>query len=814
MYFEKTAISLMNDGTQGGKENHMPEERLQKHARALELDKILKLLASRTACEDAAEIAVNQTPSSSREEVERLLKETDDAYVMMARFGAPPFGGLINVANSLRRAQAGGMLTMAELLKISGLLRTLRAITDWRRKSEGVKSCLDDRFSMLMPNQYLETRINSAILSEEEMADSASPALQSIRRKIRAAASKAREVLDRMTRSASYQKYLQDPIVTIRGGRFVVPVRAEYRNEVPGLVHDTSASGSTLFVEPLSAVELNNQVRVLQSEEQKEIERILTELSGEAGNFADTIIRGYGTAVELNVIFAKADLAYRMKATLPKINSSGRIVLKRARHPLIDPAAVVPTDLSLGVNYDTLVITGPNTGGKTVSLKTVGLLTLMAMCGLMIPAAEDSEISVFGQVLADIGDEQSIEQSLSTFSAHMTNIIQIIGKAGPDSLILLDELGAGTDPVEGAALAEAILEALRAKGAKIAATTHYAELKAYALQTQGVENASCEFDVETLRPTYRLLTGVPGRSNAFAISLRLGMERSVVERAKDLVSQENTRFEDVVQRLEASRQKLDAEREEARQARARAEELRREAEEKLERVRREADGEMEKAREKAAQLVARTRAQADSLLSELEEMKKQHNKMLTAEQKARLKSGMRALENGADPVQKKEVGEYVLPRPLQAGDAVLIFDIDKKGTVIRPPEGESGEALIQAGILQTRVPVSNLRLLQEKLKSAPVRGVTRNVTSRATAKVTTECDLRGQAADEAVMNLDRFLDSALLSGVDQLTVIHGKGTGVLRAAVQQHLKNHPSVKGFRLGTFGEGESGVTIVELK
>lgn len=792
----------------------MPEEGLQKHTRALELDKILKLLASRTACADAAQIAESLTPSASLEEVERLLAETDDAYVMMARFGAPPFGGLTDVTNSLRRAQAGGMLTMGELLRISGLLRTLRAVVEWRRKSEGVKSRLDDRFSSLMPNPYLENRINNAILSEEEMADNASQALSAIRRKIRAASSKAREVLDRMTRSATYQKYLQEPIVTIRGGRFVVPVKAEYRGEIPGLVHDTSASGSTLFVEPLSAVELNNQVRVLQSEEQKEIERILSELSAEAGNFADTVIRGYHTAVELNVIFAKADLAYRMKATLPKVNDAGRIALKQARHPLIDPSSVVPTDIELGVRFDTLVITGPNTGGKTVSLKTVGLLTLMAMCGLMIPAAENSEVSVFRQVLADIGDEQSIEQSLSTFSAHMTNIIKIMGQAGPDSLILLDELGAGTDPVEGAALAEAILESLRARGAKIAATTHYAELKAYALQTPGVENASCEFDVETLCPTYRLLIGVPGRSNAFAISLRLGMEGPVVERAKELVSQENTKFEDVVQRLEYSRQKLEAEREETRRAKARAEQASREAEEKLGQVRREADGELDRAREKAAQIVARTRAQADALLGELEDMKKQRNKILTAEQKARLNAGMRTLENGADPVRKKEDGGYVLPRELKAGDPVLIFDIDKKGTVLRPPEGDSNEVLVQAGILQTRVPVSNLRLLDEKPRRAPIRTGTRNVTSRKDAKVTTELDLRGQTADEAVMNLDRFLDSALLSGVDQLTVIHGKGTGVLRTAVQQHLKRHPSVKSYRLGTFGEGDSGVTIVELK
>lgn len=792
----------------------MPEKGIQKHTRALELDKILKLLASRTACEDAAQMVRELEPSESIQEVERLLKETDDAYVMMARFGAPPFGGLSNVTNSLRRAQAGSMLTMTELLRVAGLLRTIRAIVEWRRKSEGVKSCLDDRFSMLMPNQYLENRINEAILSEEEMADNASPALQAIRRKIRNASSKAREVLDRMTRSQSYQKYLQDPIVTIRGGRFVVPVRAEYKNEVPGLVHDTSASGSTLFVEPLSAVELNNQVRVLQSDEQKEVERILAELSAEAGGFADTIIRGYHEAVELNVIFAKADLAYRMKATLPKVNDCGKILLKKARHPLIDPASVVPTDIELGIHFDTLVITGPNTGGKTVSLKTVGLLTLMAMCGLMIPVAENSEIAVFRQVLADIGDEQSIEQSLSTFSAHMTNIIRIMKEAGDQSLVLLDELGAGTDPVEGAALAEAILESLRAKGVRLAATTHYAELKAYALQTSGVENASCEFDVETLRPTYRLLIGVPGRSNAFAISTRLGMSQTVVDRAKELVSQESTKFEDVVQSLEASRQKLENEREEARQALVQAEQSRRQAEEKLQRVQRDADGEMNRARQKAAQLVARTRAQADSLLNELEEAKKQRGKALTAEQKAKLKSGLRTLENGADPVQKKENGEYVLPRPLKAGDTVLIFDLDKKGTVIRPPEGGAGEALIQAGILQTRVPVANLRLLDEKPRRAPVRGVTRSVTSRAQAKVTTEVDLRGQAADEALLSLDRFLDSARLSGVDQLTVIHGKGTGTLRAAVQKYLKTQPGVKSYRLGTFGEGESGVTIVELK
>lgn len=792
----------------------MQEYSLEKHGKSLELDKVLEMLANETACDDAAQLALEVRPAESREEAEHLLNETDEAFVLLARFGSPSFGGLKNVTNSLRRAQAGAMLTFSELLKISAVLAALRGISEWRRKSGEESGCLDGFFDSLMPNKYLEDRINNAILSEEEMADSASPALADIRRKIRAASARAREALDKMTRSATYQKYLQEPIVTIRGGRFVVPVKAEYKSEIPGLVHDTSASGSTLFVEPMGAVEANNQVRVLQSQEEKEIERIVAELSAEAGNFADTTISGYETAVRLNLIFARANLAYKMKATRPILNEKGKIRLQKARHPLIDPKAVVPTDIELGGGFDTLVITGPNTGGKTVTLKTVGLFTLMALCGLLIPAAEKSELSFFRKVLADIGDEQSIEQSLSTFSAHMRNIINMTGQADDRSLVLLDELGAGTDPVEGAALAIAILEALRAKGCKIAATTHYAELKAYALQTPGVENACCEFDVSTLRPTYRLLIGVPGRSNAFAISLRLGMDEGIVERAKELVSSEDTRFEDVVQSLETSRQRLEQERVETRQAQAEAEQMRREAQILRDKMQEEADHAMEQARQKAALLVDRTRAQIDSLLNEMEELKKQHDKALSAEQKAKLKAGLRSLENTADPVRERENGEYVLPRPLREGDPVLIFDIDKKGVVIRPPEDGSDEAFVQTGVIKTRVPVSNLRLLSEKPERKPLRAVTKQVTGRANARAAMELDLRGQMTDEAVLNVDRFIDSAVMSGVGQLTIIHGKGTGALRAAVQQHLKGHPSVKSFRLGTFGEGESGVTIVELK
>nr|WP_306569315.1 endonuclease MutS2 [Faecalispora jeddahensis] len=802
----------MNNSKKG---TSMQKYNVQRHSAAVELDKILKLLAEQTASEDASEQALALEPAVSTDEVRRRLQETDDAFVLMAKFGSPSFSGLKNVANPLRRAQAGGVLNLVDFLRIAGVLRTMRAISDWRRKSEGMKTTLDWRFESVVPNKYLEEKINAVVVSEEEVADSASPELASIRRRIRAASSRVREQLDKMIRSAAYQKYLQDPIVTMRGGRYVVPVKAECRGEIPGLVHDTSSSGATVFVEPMGVVEANNEIRVLQSRESAEIERILAELSAEAGGFADLIIESYHAAVGLDLIFAKGQLAYKMKASMPKVNDTGRILLNQARHPLIDPKQVVPMNIELGTTFDTLVITGPNTGGKTVTLKTLGLLTLMAMCGLMLPVGDNSEISVFHQVLADIGDEQSIEQSLSTFSAHMTNIIQIIEQADERSLILLDELGAGTDPVEGAALAMAILEALRGKHARVAATTHYAELKAYALQTAGVENGSCEFDVATLRPTYRLLIGVPGRSNAFAISSRLGLNQGIVDRARELVSGEDRRFEDVVQNLEQSRQKLEAERRQAQEQNAEARRISEEAREYRERLEREAAKEIEQARERAAQLVARTRAQADALLEELEEMKRQGAKSMTAEQRARMKAGIRDMESASDPVNKKEPETYVLPRPLKAGDDVLIFDIDKEGTVVETPAPDDKKVLVQAGIIKTRVPVENLRLLEQKTQNRKARrSGTRNVPKRSDAPVMTEVDVRGEDSIEAVMSVDRAIDSALLSGIHQLTIIHGKGTGVLRTAVQQHLRRHPSVRTYRLGVFGEGESGVTIVELK
>nr|MCR5484528.1 endonuclease MutS2 [Clostridiales bacterium] len=587
---------------------------LNRHQKALELDNVLERLCEYVSCEDAKTQIREIVPEKNVDMARALMSQTRDAHMLLARFGGPSFGGLKNVNNALSRADAGSVLNMRELLDISEVLRVIRGLSQWRDSNSGVESVLDSLFGALTTNKYLEDAINSAIISEEEMADTASQELYDIRRKIRVQESTIRDRLERMTHSQSYSKYLQDNIITQRNGRYVVPVKSEYRSEVPGLVHDTSSSGATVFIEPMAVVAANNEIKVLQSAERDEIDRILAELSALAGSFAGTIKSSYECAVELNIIFAKAQLAYAMRASVPEINDTGLIELRAARHPMIDTKKVVPVDIRLGGEFDTLVITGPNTGGKTVSIKTLGLLSLMAMCGLMLPVNDMSKVSVFDEVLADIGDEQSIEQSLSTFSAHMTNIIDIIDRADEKSLVLIDELGAGTDPIEGAALAMAVLEALASKGAKIAATTHYAELKAYALQTPGVENGCCEFDVKTLRPTYRLLIGVPGRSNAFAISERLGMKKEIVERAKELVKDENVRFEDVVDKLELSRLNMEKEREnaekmskEALDAVKQAERIRKDAEEQR-------DRELEKAKSQAMKITEQARRQAMSLI--------------------------------------------------------------------------------------------------------------------------------------------------------------------------------------------------------
>ena len=784
---------------------------MEKHYRALELDKILEMVAQEASSADGAELARKLEPVHTAAEAQWLLQETDAAFVAMAKFGAPSFYGMKNVTNPLRRAQAGGGLGLRELLDIGATLRTIRGLTQWWGKSESVRTALTGRFEALSPNKYLEEKIFTCIVSEEEVADNASPALANIRRKIRAASQRVRDQLDKLIHSPAHQRHLQESIVTQRGGRYVVPVKAEFRGEVPGLVHDTSSSGATVFVEPMSVVEANNEIRVLRSDEQEEISRILLELSDEAGSFADSIIESYKYAVELDLIFAKAQIAYRMKAVVPQVGEDGKIVLHSARHPLIPKEQVVATDITLGVDFDTLIITGPNTGGKTVALKTIGLLTLMAMCGLMLPVGEGSRVSVFRHILADIGDEQSIEQSLSTFSSHMVNIIRIFETADNSSLILLDELGAGTDPVEGAALAEAIIEELRGKGVRLACTTHYAELKAYAIQTAGVENGSCEFDVTTLRPTYRLLIGVPGKSNAFAISKRLGISDHIVERAQELVSQESNAFEQVVGRLEEDRRKMEDELETLRASAAQAKQSAQEAERLKEEAERQAKKEVERARQEAAQIVQKTRARADALVNELEEMRRQKNKQLSAEQKARLRSGMKELEGISDPVRERRDDNYVLPRPLVPGDDVLIYDIDKDATVLEAPK--DGFVLVQAGIIKTRVPLSNIRLLSKRQlkKKQPGRTVTKSVS---TPEAASSLDLRGQTVEEALMEVDAFLDRASRMNLPQVTIIHGKGTGALRTAVQQHLRRCAQVKSYRLGTYGEGESGVTLAELK
>ncbi len=786
--------------------------------RVLELGKILTMLSGETGIKDAAEAALAIKPVFDKYRVELLLRETEEAHSFMARFGAPSFSGAANVNSALARAKAGGILSAAELLSIAETLRVIRSVKEWRQSSDGsVESVLDVYFDNLAPNKFFEEKIFLCIKNDEEISDNASAALFDIRRKISSSVSNIRSRLDKLVRSQN-AKYLQENIVTQRDGRYVVPVKAEYRADVPGLVHDTSASGATLFVEPMAVVEINNEIKVLRSKEKAEIERILAELSRIAADFADVAVNSYDALINLNLIFAKAKLGYRMRATIPKINDERYIHLKNARHPLIKANEVVPVTVTLGKDYDTLIITGPNTGGKTVTLKTLGLLTLMTMCGLMIPVDDNSSVYIFQKVLVDIGDEQSIEQSLSTFSSHMANIINILDVADERSLVLIDELGSGTDPIEGAALASAILMRFRTFGCRTAATTHYAELKSYALTTEGVENACCEFDVETLRPTYRLLIGVPGRSNAFAISSRLGLSNDIVENAKSLIDNDNLQLETIIASLENSRLEAEKERETAAHLRAELSAAKNSVKQRLEEIERERQKNADRAKEEAMRIVDNARAQSNAMLTELEKIKKSLNAENGAEMLSRARSSVKSTLNSmldtADPVLSRSDDKYVLPRPLVVGDAVLIFDINKTATVISIDEAAK-TAFVQAGIIKTKVPISNLRLTEQKPQS-PVKRE-RNVKglqSRAERTPTTEVDLRGMASDEAIMELDRYIDNAVLSGIPSITIIHGKGTGVLRNAVQSHLKRHKNIRTYRLGVFGEGETGVTIAEIK
>ncbi|MBQ7122334.1 MAG: endonuclease MutS2 [Clostridia bacterium] len=792
-----------------------------KHAKSIEFDKVLERLADFTSCDDARYDATHLKPESNLDLARALLNQTVDAHMLLARFGGPSFGGLKNVNNALSRANAGSVLNTKELLDIGGVLRVIRTLSQWRASNAGVQTVLDPIFNALVPNKFLESAIFNAIISEEEISDNASPTLKDIRRKIRVQESKVREQLEKFSRSQAHSKFLQENIITQRNGRYVVPVKNEYRNEVAGLVHDTSSSGATVFIEPMAVVEANNEIRVLQTKEREEIERILSELSASAGDFSQSIKNSYECAVELNLIFAKAQYAYKLKAAPPVLNNKGIINLRAARHPLIDPKKVVPVDIMLGADFDTLVITGPNTGGKTVSIKTLGLLSMMAMCGLMIPAGDRSEISVFDKILSDIGDEQSIEQSLSTFSAHMTTIIDIFEEADESSLILIDELGAGTDPVEGAALAISILEALHFKGAKIAATTHYAELKAYALETPRVENGCCEFDVATLRPTYRLLIGVPGKSNALAISEKLGLDMSVIERAKELVSSENKAFENVVDRLEDTRKRMEDEYDRAKQLSEKAAKEKAEAEKIKADAAKQREKEMENAKSQALRVVEQAKREAYTLLQELDKLKKEQQKTKDAAELARrakslVKRGIESIDSAADPIIgiEDDDKDYVLPRALVTGDTVIIRDIGKSAKVLSPAD-RNGNVEVQAGSIKTRVKLANLRLCENAPKKKETKSTVKlQGESRLNMAASTRLDLRGMTVDECLIELDRFIDQGLRTGLNEFTVVHGKGTGALRSAVTHYLKASPYVKTSRLGVYGEGEDGVTIVTLK
>lgn len=790
---------------------------MNKNHKTLELDLILEKLAAECSCDDAKDLARGLKPACDMAEVEMLLQQTEDAFSLLARFGGPSFSGLKNVNNSLHRAAAGGSLNPKELLDIAYCLRALRTLDEWRNHSSGVKTSLDFFFEGITSNKYLETKILSCIVSEEEIADKASDTLFDIRKKIRSKENSIREKLDSLIHSSHYQQFLQEAIITQRNGRFVVPVKAECRGNVPGLVHDTSSTGATVFIEPASVVDANNDIKVLQGKERDEIMRILYELSAESGDFAESIKHSYESAIRLNLIFAKAHLAYKMKATKPILNNEGIICLKKARHPLIDPKKVVATDIALGDEYDTLVITGPNTGGKTVSLKTLGLLTLMIMCGLLIPVADRSRVSVFNNILVDIGDEQSIAQSLSTFSSHMVNIIDIMKKADDKSLILIDELGAGTDPVEGAALAVSIIEALREKGAIIAATTHYAELKAYALDTPGVTNGCCEFDIETLRPTYKLLIGVPGRSNAFAILKHLGMTQDVIDNAKAIVGSDNRDFEAVLEKLEASRHALEEERKVAEEMTERARKIEEKAQSEMDKIETLKARELDKAKREAQKLIDAAERKSSQFLLELDKLKKEQTSSNATEIARKTRRAVKAQMGEMDDlINPNELAnnwdyDYKLPRNPVPGDRIVIKGIGE-GEVL---EFKNNNVFVKSGLLKTRVKLSDIMIL-DKPKKKPVK-TQHNVyrtSSRADADVKTEIDMRGETVDEALSELGLFIDRCVLNNIEEIRIIHGKGTGALRSAVTDYLKTHPNVSEYRLGRYGEGENGVTIAKLK
>ena len=792
-------------------------ELFEKSIRTLELPAVLEKLAAKAVSQAAKDRCLKLSPSTDAEEVLRLLDETDAAKERLGLHGSPSFSGVKDVSAALTRADHGGMLNTRELLDIAGVLTASRRVADYDAQRQGEETVLDRLFTSLHTNKYLEEQIRSAILDEETIADTASSELADIRRKMRLAASKGRQILQRIISSPSYAKVLQEALITQRDGRFVVPVKAECKGSMPGLVHDISSSGATLFVEPMGVVQANNELKELEAREKKEIDRILRQLSAACAGSMENILWDYDILVHLDVIFARAQLSYQLNASRPEVRRRGGVTLRRARHPLLDQAKAVPITVELGEQFDTLVITGPNTGGKTVTLKTIGLLCLMAQCGLHIPADRGSAVRVFHRVLADVGDEQSIEQSLSTFSAHMSNIVQILREVDDKSLLLFDELGAGTDPVEGAALAIAIIESARSQGALIAATTHYAELKTFAMTTAGVENASCEFDVQTLRPTYRLLIGIPGKSNAFAISRRLGLDESVIQAAQAQMDSDSVRFEDVLTQLEEKRQRLEKAQAEADRLWRQREEDARKARTFREQMEKAKDNARTKGEAEAKRIVRQAQAQADEIFAQLDQLRRQQQKQLSFQELNDAKAAVRHSLNQAQDAlhihDQPQEPVYTPSRPIEVGDLVELPGVKMAASVLAV--NNDGTLLLQAGKMKMTVKAQQVRLPEgqpKKKPAAPASGGSAKLNLQSRAAL--ELDIRGYETLEAESVVENYIDSAVMAKLGTVTIIHGKGTGALRKAVHEMLKRNKAVKSFRLGRYGEGEAGVTVVELK
>ena len=788
-------------------------DRFEKSMQTLELPRVLDMLADQAVTEEGKDKARRLRPETDPVEVTALLAETTAAVEKMVLGGSPAFAGVRPVAGSLQRANMGGSLNTRELLDIAKVLAAARSAKEYGEGDAEKKTPIDVLFHSLRPNRFLEDKITGSIVGDGELADSASPELASIRRHMRATESKVRDILQRII-SSSQAKYLQESIITQRSGRYVVPVKSEFKNEIPGLVHDLSGSGSTFFIEPMGVVKANNELRELQAKEEKEIDRILAELSAEAASFREDINLDYELLIRLDVIFARAKLSNKMHAMAPGLSTKG-LNLRRARHPLLPPKTAVANDLSLGETFDTLVITGPNTGGKTVTLKTIGLLTLMAQCGLHIPAGDGSVIKVCKRVLADIGDEQSIAQSLSTFSSHMSNIVGILEETDDETLILLDELGGGTDPVEGAALASAIIDHARSLGAMVAATTHYAELKVYAMTTPGVENASCEFDVETLAPTYRLLVGIPGKSNAFAIARRLGISEEIIQDAAARVDAENVRFEDVLTKLDHQRQEMEKEQRQAAQLRREMEEASAKAQAYRDQLQKEKEKAKASAKAQARAILDDARRTADQVFQELGDMRKKAQKEQNWQKVNDQRAGLRHKLNEAEDKLGARPQAAVPPmlRPAKKGDTVTILKTGTQASVLSV--NKEGVLQLQAGILRITAKQDEVRVVEGETQSqkAAKQYIRRTEHKLRSLGAKAEVDLRGMTTDEAELTLAQFLDRAMVSNLTQVTVIHGKGTGAVRKAVHAYLKRCKGVASFRLGRYGEGEDGVTIVEL-